>query len=119
MAKKHKPSSIERDLIEGLEDFTAHLKSDAPIEMKYTVRRVALDIHPKPYTPTRVKSTRQLLRASQVLFGQFLGVSVKTVRAWEQGKSPSVMACRFMDEIQRNPDYWRMRLKESLRVKTA
>ena len=119
MKKKPKLSSVERDLVEGLEGFAAHLKSGAPIEKKYTVRRVVLDLHPKSYTPTQVKSTRQLLQASQVLFAQFLGVSVKTVRAWEQGKSPSDMACRFMDEIQRDPAHWRKRLKESMRVKTA
>ena len=25
--------------------------------------------------------------------------------------------CRFMDEIQRNPEYWRKRMRDSIRVK--
>ena len=49
---------------------------------------------------------------SQAIFAQFLGVSVKTVSAWERGdKKPSDLACRFMDEIKESPDYWKRRLK--------
>ncbi|HEX3657415.1 MAG TPA: hypothetical protein VHV55_16615 [Pirellulales bacterium] len=112
-------NSVERDLVAGLEGFLADLKGDKPIEKKYTCRRVVLDLVPQPYTVARVKATRQLLNASQGLFAQFLGVSVKAVRAWEQGRTPGEMACRFMDEIRHNPEYWRSRLQESIKIRTT
>jgi DNA-binding transcriptional regulator YiaG len=116
---KRKLNNVERDLVQGLETFLADLKSDAPIERKYTCRRVILDLKLQTYTAEQVKATRQLLNASQVLFAQFLGVSVNAVRKWESGKAPNDMACRFMDEIRRNPEYWIRRLKDSIRVRTA
>lgn len=86
--------------------------------LRFTCRTFVLDLEPASYNPNDVKSTRKLLSASQGMFAKFLGVSIKTVRAWEQGtNTPSDMACRFMDEIRRNPDYWRSRLRESVRVK--
>jgi DNA-binding transcriptional regulator YiaG len=119
MACRRKMNRVERDLVEGLEGFLADLKSDAPIEKKYTCRRVVLDLEPHAYTAEQVKTIRRLLNASQELFAQFLGVSVKAVRKWEGGSTPSDMASRFMDEIRRNPAYWQQRLKDSLRVRTA
>jgi putative transcriptional regulator len=117
MINKAKLNAIERDLVEGIEGFLADLKSDSPIEKKYTCRRIILDLEPHTYTADQVKATRRLLNASQELFAQFLGVSVNAVRKWESGKAPNDMACRFMDEIRRNPEYWRTRLKESIKVR--
>jgi DNA-binding transcriptional regulator YiaG len=52
---------------------------------------------------------------SQAVFAKLLGVSLNTVRAWEQGVNhPSDMACRFLDEIRRDPAYWVRRLKEAV-----
>lgn len=112
-------NSVELDLVKGLKGFLTDLKNDKAIEKKYTCRRVILDLEPQPYTVARVKATRRLLNASQGLFAQFLGVSVKAVRAWEQGRTPGEMACRFMDEIRHNPEYWRSRLKESIKIRTT
>lgn len=112
--KKPKLTDIEKDLVEGLEGLAKDLESGADISKKYTCRRVVLDLHPTQYSAEQVKATRVLLQASQPLFAQFLGVSPQTVRSWEQGKAhPQDIACRFMDEIQRNPDYYRRRLVES------
>lgn len=120
MARKLKTSdNVEKDLVEGLEGFLADLKSDSPIEKKYTCRRVVLDLEPHTYDAEHTRATRQILNASQEVFARFLGVSVKAVRKWEGGGTPSDIACRFMDEIRHNPDYWRNRLKESVRIRTA
>jgi DNA-binding transcriptional regulator YiaG len=119
MIDKTKLNSVERDLVEGLEEFVHDLKNGAPIEKKYTCRGVVLDIELKTRKAKDVKSTRKLLNASQAIFAQFLGVSVKAVRKWEGGQAPSEMASRFMDEIRRNPEYWRKRLRESLRTVRA
>jgi putative transcriptional regulator len=117
MTDRKKLTQIERDLIEGLESLAGDLKGDAPLPDKYTCRRLVLDLRPQTYKPKDVVATRTLLKASQALFAQFLGVSPKTVRSWEQGKTPSDMACRFMDEIRRDPDYWVKRLHQAAKVK--
>jgi len=120
MARKLKvTNSVEDDLVEGLEGFLADLKSDSPIEKKYTCRRVVLDLEPHSYDAEHIRATRRILNASQEVFAQFLGVSVKAVRKWEGGGTPSDIACRFMDEIRRNPGYWKSRLKESVKIRTV
>lgn len=119
MAKKRVMNDIERDLLEGFEGLLTALKKDRPLAETLTCRRIALNLAPRRYTAERVKATRRLLHVSQTLFAHFLGVSVKTVRAWEQGRAPSDIASRFMDEIQHNPDYWRRRLQESAKAKAC
>lgn len=53
------------------------------------------------------------MRVSQAIFAQFLGVSLGTVRDWEQGnKPPNGAASRLMDEIRNNPEYFFKRLME-------
>jgi putative transcriptional regulator len=105
-------------MVERLRSFVEALESGEDISKKFTVRRVEFKFGPHLFTPDIVKDTRRLLRASQAVFARFLGVSVQTVRAWEQGTNPpSDMACRFLDEIRLNPPYWQQRLKDSLRVK--
>jgi putative transcriptional regulator len=112
--------SVGTKIIEGLREFTEALEKGEPITKRFTCRTVMLDLLPMTYGPEAVKATRQVLRASQGIFAQFLGVSPKSVRAWEQGVNPpSDIACRFMDEIQRNPDFWRNRLRESITIKRS
>jgi putative transcriptional regulator len=60
-----------------------------------------LDLKPRTFSPDEVKAIRAMIGVSQPIFGQFLGVDVKTVRSWEQGRrTPSGMASRFLEEIQ-------------------
>lgn len=113
-------NQVGREVIEGLSEFVAALEKDEVISEKFTCRTVTLDLHPQPYSPKAVKATRSLLQVSQGVFAQFLGVFPKTIRAWEQGRgTPSDMACRFLDEIQRDPEYGRARLKEAIRIRQA
>lgn len=112
MKTKSKPlSSLETKLISRMQGFVSSLQAGEEIGEKFTCRTVKLDLKPSRYSARQVATTRGLLGASQPVFAQFLGVSVKTVRAWEQGiNTPSDMACRFMDEIRRDPAYWQKRL---------
>jgi DNA-binding transcriptional regulator YiaG len=81
---------------------------------------MSLELNPKTYTPDMVKETRRLLSASQLVFARFLGVSVKTVSQWEQGfGKPNQMACRFMDEINSNPEHYLNRLRAHLVKKSG
>ena len=42
------------------------------------------------------------------LIKRYKGKTTSEVQAWERGRStPKKMACRFMDLIRSNTDYWR------------
>jgi putative transcriptional regulator len=114
-----KPSA-EKRIIQGLERFADALESGEDITTRFTCRKIVLNLEPTKYTPELVKDARAKLRMSQALFAQFLGVSRSAVQAWERGeKTPKAIACRFMDEIRRNPTYWRERFLKSARPRSA
>jgi len=112
-------STVGQEIASRLQGFEKALKSKEAISERFTCHRVILNLQPTPYDPALVKKTRrEVLGISQHLFAQFLGVSPKTIRAWEQGVNiPNDMACRFMDEIRSNPGYWRKRLRSVAIVK--
>lgn len=99
-------NSVENDILQALGDFTDALKK-GEVAQRFTCRQIQLDLKPTHYSPELVRQTRKILGISQTLFARFLGASPKTVRAWEQGiNTPHAVACRFMDEIRRDPEYW-------------
>ena len=109
---QNRKKSIGKEIIDGLTEFAEALETGAPISGRFTCRRIMLDLQPTDYDAVLVRKTRQIIGASQALFGQFLGVSASTVRAWEQGiNTPNDIAQRFMDEIRRDPEYWRNRFR--------
>ena len=108
--------SFGREVISRLSEFAIALETGEPIDRKFTCRQIVLDLKPAAYNSKRVKATRQILNLSQVLFARFLGVSPQTVRAWEQGaNTPKDSACRLMDEIRHDPQYWTRRVHELAR----
>jgi len=114
MARKSRWQGVLDELTEVVDA----LKNGEDISKRWTCRTVALDPLIHRYTPEQVKEVRQLLGASQASFARFLGVTRETVRAWEHGtNAPCDMACRFLEEIQHNPEYWKKRLRGSLVVK--
>lgn len=111
-------TSLGDKIVGRLKTFTDALRTRNT--NKFTCRKISLNLQPTTYSPQLVKKTRKILRASQAVFAQFLGVSVKAVRAWEQGVYPPPdMACRFMDEIRRSPPYWQKRMLESIEDKAT
>ncbi len=114
----HSPAGLE--IIEALTELRDALRSGEPIETRFTVRTVELNLEPRDNSPGDVRNVRTLLNVSQALFARILGVSVKTVRAWEQGVRPvNSMASRFMDEIAATPQHWRDRIDECYKAKGA
>jgi len=94
-------------IIAGLAEFEQALKGKEPIAKRFTVRTVELNLEPREYPGDAIRETRDLLRVSQAVFAELLGVSVYAVRAWEQGqRNPPKIARRLMDEIQANPSAW-------------
>jgi putative transcriptional regulator len=120
--KKAQPvySAAGAEIIGALTELRDTLRTKIPLDQKFTVRMVELDIRPREYGADDVKRTRQILNVSQSIFARFLGVDVKTVRSWEQGlKRPSPIACRFMDEIADSPDHWHDRLRQMITRKES
>ena len=110
-----KRRTIGGDIVQRLKELNKTIADGKSVTERFTCSRVILNLDPQDYDPAMVKRTRKLLRVSQSLFAQFLGFSASAVRAWEQGINPVPLpACRFMDEIQRNPPYWKQRLQESV-----
>ena len=71
-----------------------------------TKRNKYIHIEPlRPYTNDEIRTLRLRLHLSVGLFAELLGVSEKTVEAWESGHNePSGPALRLMNMIQRYPD---------------
>lgn len=113
MAKKAPKAAIGSKLVARLKRFTESLEGTEDLQERFTTRKFKLNLKPQVAGPELVKSTRDILSASQAIFAQFLGVSVSAVQDWEQGqKSPGGAACRLMEEIRRNPSYFQSRLRE-------
>jgi putative transcriptional regulator len=105
-------------MVADLEGVCATLRDGIPLEERYTVRRVKIDLDPKPYPPADVRHVRDALGMSQVIFARFLGVDASTVRTWEQGvRPPSPMARRFLAEIEASPEHWKGRVAAVVQVK--
>ncbi|MGA2499380.1 MAG: helix-turn-helix domain-containing protein [Tepidisphaeraceae bacterium] len=70
---------------------------------KLTMKTV--DIPDAPgFGATAVHTLRERLGLSQGLFARLIGVSRKLIEAWEAGtRTPSPMACRLLDAIDRHP----------------
>jgi putative transcriptional regulator len=113
-------ATVAEDLISGFTELADALESDRDIGTTFNCYQMQLDLRPDTYTPNTVKTARKQLGASQAVFAKFLGVTVKSVSQWERGVGgPSPIACRFMDEIRRNPAYYVSRLRESMVRKTT
>jgi putative transcriptional regulator len=113
MSKKSSDKSIGSKIVRRLKTFVETVEAGEDPLDRFTCRTIRLNLEPQAYDPELVKTTRRLLGASQAIFAQFLGVSASAVQDWEQGnKPPRGSACRLMDEIRRDPDYWRERLRE-------
>jgi putative transcriptional regulator len=114
--------SLGSEIVGRLNRFVKSLESlppAAPLDKRFTVRTVKLNLPRPSCTPEDVRVTRDMLGASQAIFAQFLGVSASAVQDWEQGhKPPRGSACRLMQEIRRDPKYWSRRLAELMRRET-
>jgi len=111
LASKKRPPrypTVGERLVAGLKELHDALKSGEPLERHFTVRTVERIAEPHPYSPLKIRATRELVGASQAVFAQLLGVSKIQAQSWERGvRKPSKLACRLLDEINRDPEHWR------------
>jgi putative transcriptional regulator len=77
----------------------------APVRIGYastTTRNVRVAT-PPPFDAERVRALRRRLDLSQSVFAQVLGVSDKTVKAWEQGHAPTSPMRRLLEIAEEQP----------------
>lgn len=78
---------------------------DAKVSEKKLKRRVVTIVPVKEYTAKEVQSIRRSTGFSQKLFASYMGVSDKTVEAWEAGiNHPSGAASRILSMMEMNAD---------------
>ena len=86
-------------IIKGLNEAVAYN------EGKIKARTKIMSIEPVPeFEANEIKSIRNELGMTQVLFAGFMGVSTKTVEAWEAGRNmPDGPARRILAMIKMDP----------------
>lgn len=58
------------------------------------------------FTASEIKDIRKSAGLTQILFAKYLGVSLKTVEAWESGRNqPSGAACRMLSLTKKDPQF--------------
>ena len=99
--KNRSSHEISSSIIEGLNQALAHSAGDK----LYTASEKKHSISPLPnYNSDEIKIIRKKLKLSQNLFAKALGVSLKTVEAWESGRNiPQGPAQRMIFIIKNNP----------------
>lgn len=91
-------SELFNDLVQGLEEAIAYEKGNGNARINtYTILPV------KEYSPDHIRELRMKLRMTQKVFAAYMGVSAKTVEAWEHGTThPSGSAFRLMEIVDRD-----------------
>lgn len=73
------------------------------LKVKTTVLTVAPT---ESFKPEEIRSIRMETGMTQVLFAKYMGVSVKTVEAWEAGRNhPEGAACRLLSMTRNDPAF--------------
>ncbi len=90
--------SIMTGLNEALEVSKGNLKP---------VKRRKVTVSPVPeYNANKIKQIRESLNLSQMIFAEAIGVSVKTVEAWESGRNkPQGPASRFLQLLEEDRNF--------------
>ena len=89
--------SIVRGLQEAINDAAGNKK---------LLRRTVTVIPVKNYSADEVKKIRKSTGMSQRLFAEYMGVSYKTVEAWEAGTNrPSGSSSRILSMIESNKSF--------------
>lgn len=91
--------SVYESIVQGLNEAIDHEKGNVK------AKTVTLSVAPLPDIESGdIKNIRQSLDMTQVIFAAVMGVSVKTVEAWESGTNiPSGTAKRMLSLLKSDP----------------
>jgi DNA-binding transcriptional regulator YiaG len=94
-----------RELVETVQR-TRKLPANVAVR-RYSTADVRLIPKPRSFKPSSIGEIRTKLGASQRVFADLIGVSLRLVCHWEQGlREPSPLARRMLETIQRDPKPW-------------
>ena len=94
-------SSVFESIMTGLSEAI----EDTQSEKKKLLRKTVTILPVKEYQADQIKLIRKSVNMSQKLFASYLGVSEKTVEAWESGKNhPSGAASRILTMMELDND---------------
>ena len=94
-------SEAYRSIMAGLQEAVADAKGEKKL------KRTTYTIVPlKEYYPEEIKSIRKKTGLSQKALAGYMGISEKTVEAWEKGTNrPSGMASRLLNLLEMDPKF--------------
>ena len=101
----------EKDTVTVFEEIKAGLEQAIEYEKgNLKARTTVLSIEPLThFTAEDIKRIRKSTGLTQQMFAGFMGVSIKTVEAWESGRNkPEGPACRILSLIKRDPQFPRV-----------
>ncbi len=100
MVDMEKMSSLFEDLQEGLNQAIAYERGKGKAKVK------TLMIMPvKKYTNEEIRAIRNKSGMTQTVFANYMGVSKKTVEAWETGRThPTGPAYRLLDILEQGKE---------------
>lgn len=92
---------VYESIMQGLSEAVQHQQGTKKAK---TVKMTVAPIH--EFNSNEIKQIRLETGTSQVMFAQLLGVSYKTVEAWESGRNkPSGSSCRLLEVIRDDPTF--------------
>ena len=93
--------SVFDEIKEGLNQAIEYEKGNLKAK-KTTLTIIPVDT----FTPVEIRQIRNSTGLTQALFAKYMGVSVKTVEAWEAGKNhPEGTACRLLTLTRIDPEF--------------
>ena len=102
------PDEMEKRIMGVFKDIKTGLEQAIEYEKgNLDARTVTLSITPvDSFTPSEIKTIRNRTGLTQIMFAKFMGVSVKTVEAWESGRNhPEGTACRLLTMTSNDPTF--------------
>jgi putative transcriptional regulator len=98
---KQKKSNVAASIVTGLSQALEHERGTSPSRVS------TVTVEPVPqYTSSRIRMIRSRLHLTQRIFAAVLGVSQKTVEAWESGKNkPNGPAQRMISLMERDSNF--------------
>lgn len=96
-------NEIYNSIITGIDEAIQYEKGSLTKKVKIN----KITIKPVPhYKAKQIKEIRRKLNLTQAVFAEILGVSIKTVEAWESGKNiPNGPAQRILDLLKKEDDF--------------
>ena len=96
-------SEFYEGIVQGLQEAIAYYRGENTD--KVTVHRLTCE-KVREFTPEEIKKTRLAAKMPQWMFAQVIGVSQKSVEAWEGGRSrPDGAARRMIGLLNANPHF--------------